>query len=96
MSKGWSADEMRKNEASIQIEIIVGHYRGFPLNDVDAQIYIKRLSSNCFVNEDVFYDRKIKKLVPTKGCCVIDFHDGEFVNFTRIKGNGDKYEQGRY
>lgn len=63
------------------MEIIVGEYRGTAVSEADYMIHKRRLSLICFVYANSLYNREDRKLVPSDSFCVIDFHDGEYVNF---------------
>ncbi|WP_298839704.1 hypothetical protein [Clostridium sp.] len=66
------------------MNVIFSGYKGISVNEVDDEIYIRRILSACLVIEEKQYDRINKKLVNApKGFCVTDLMDGEFVNFKR-------------
>jgi hypothetical protein len=65
-------------------DVIVGDYRGKTISQLDHNIYVKRITSNCFVYEDKLLDREKNIIIDAYGYCVIDFHDGDHVNFKRV------------
>ncbi len=67
------------------MKIIAGEYTGIALSEVDLLIYQKRIGSNCFVLENYIYDRDKNQLFSNDNICVIDYHDGEYVNFKSEK-----------
>lgn len=74
------------------MQIVVGEYCGVAMSEIDFEIYQRRLSSNCTVMPQTIYHREDGKMHPSEVCCVIDYHDGEYVNFRQIKGVCDIWE----
>ena len=68
------------------MRIVVGEYCGVAMSEIDFEIYLRRLSSNCTVMPQTVYHREDGKLYPSDVYCVIDYLDGEYVNFQQEKG----------
>ena len=50
-------------------------------SDEDCEIYKRRITSNCFDLPNTVYCRKGKKLYSSDIYGVLDYHDGEYVNY---------------
>lgn len=68
-------------EKQTNMKIIVSGYTGIAFSQIDFSIYQNRIGSNCFILEHCIYNRAINQLSPNDNTCVIDYHDGDYVNF---------------
>jgi hypothetical protein len=64
-------------------KLITADYRGTPIEPIDDIISEARKTSTCLVYEGKRYDRKLLKLVEDKDVCVVDFFDGDYMNFIK-------------